>query len=62
MKQLENCQVCFFLDVTNEYEFRQNNAMLFLNPNADNPMRDYQVNEIFRLHGVDVYDFYYDNY
>lgn len=51
----------FFLDVTEEYQYNKTNAILYLNPNADNPMKSSQV-EFFRISGVTVYDFFYDNY
>lgn len=52
----------FFLDVTEEYEYGKNNAFLFINPNADNPLRELQVEHFFNLNGVTIYDFYFDNY
>lgn len=52
----------FFLDVTDEFEYGKNNAMLFINPNADNPMRGWQIEHFFNLNGVTTYDFRYDNY
>ena len=52
----------FFLDVTEEYEFGKNNAFLFINPNAENPMKECPVDNLFRMLGVTTYDFCYDNY
>lgn len=52
----------FFLDVTEKYEDGKTNAFLFINPNADNPLNNIQVELFFRQHGVTVYNFYYDNY
>ena len=48
-----------FIDVTNG--FKDNNTMLFLNPNADNKMRGYQ-RSFFDNSGAIVHDFEYDNY
>ena len=41
--------------------FKDNNTMLFLNPNADNKMRGYQ-RSFFDNSGAIVHDFEYDNY
>lgn len=52
----------FFLDVTEEYECGKTNAFLFINPNAENPLKEIQVEHYFRQHGVTICDFRYDNY
>ena len=36
--------------------------IFFVNPNVDNPLREYQLDSFFRNNGVAIYDFYYDNY
>lgn len=52
----------FFLDVTNDYKYGKNNAILFVNPNAENPLKECQIEVFFRIHGVTICDFCYDNY
>ncbi len=67
-KDMRVCEVIhklsavFFLDVTEEYEYGKTNAFLFINPNADNPLKEIQVEHYFRQNGVTICDFYYDNY
>ena len=51
-----------FLDVTKEYDYSNQRMWVFLNPNADNKLRNYQVNSLFRHNGAYVEDFRFDNY
>lgn len=51
----------FFLDVTEQYQYGKSNAILYLNPNADNPIKESQL-EFFRIPGATICDFIYDNY
>lgn len=51
-----------FLDVSKSYISSQARTWLFLNPNADNKIPNYQVHQLFRLNGAYVEDFRFDNY
>lgn len=70
-KAVSNMKVCeaigklsgvFFLDITEKYQYGKSNAILYINPNADNPIKESQVDYVFGIPGATVYDFYYDNY
>ena len=50
----------FFMDVSDEADIFGD--MLFVNPNADNPLFAYQVNSFFRYNGVVIEDYRFDNY
>ncbi|MDH2473512.1 hypothetical protein [Clostridium perfringens] len=51
-----------FLDVTKEHNYEDCRTWVYVNPNADNPLYNFQIDQWFRQNGAFIDDFEYDNY
>lgn len=51
-----------FMDVTHEWNYNNCRTWVYVNPNADNKIKNYEIDQWFRQAGACVEDFWYDNY
>lgn len=51
-----------FLDVVKYHSYEDCRTWVYVNPNADNPLFNYQIDQWFRQAGAFIDDFKYDNY
>lgn len=51
-----------FMDVTKEWNYNDCRTWVYVNPNADNKIKNYEIDQWFRQKGACVEDFLYDNY
>ena len=51
-----------FMDVSQPWSYENCRMWIFVNPNADNPIKNYQIDRWFRLARAWIEDFRYDNY
>ena len=51
-----------FIDVSQSWSYETCRMWVFVNPNADNPIKGYQIASWFRYAGAYIEDFMYDNY
>ena len=51
-----------FMDVSQKWSYENCRTWVFVNPNADNPLKSYQIDQWFRQAGACIEDFMYDNY
>ena len=51
-----------FIDVSQSWSYETCRMWVFVNPNADNPIKGYQIASWFRYAGAHIEDFMYDNY
>lgn len=52
----------WFVDINKSHEYNNNSSWAFINPNADNPIPRYQIDQLFHNNGVYFDDFIHDNY
>lgn len=51
-----------FMDVSQPWSYENCRMWVFVNPNADNPIKEHQIDSWFRCAGASIEDFRYDNY
>lgn len=51
-----------FTDLTEPQDYNNCKMWVYVNPNADNPLHNYQIDSWFRYNGAFIDDFRYDNY
>lgn len=51
-----------FMDVSQQWSYENCRMWVFVNPNADNPIKSYHIDQWFRQTGAHIEDFVYDNY
>lgn len=51
-----------FIDVSQKFKYEDCYIYVYQNPNADNKIKRYQMDKLFRYNGAFIDDFFFDNY